>query len=103
MGPTRVLRLSTSSFEKIRFLGSSPYNTFQDYLENLGCPAFSRNVALVSGADDGELLSGVNAGSKFIDYELSYLVGKIVFEAWHSIPNQSQQLVSKLHEKQKEI
>jgi hypothetical protein len=79
------------------YSGSSEYNTFQNYLDGLGYPSLSRNVAVVNGSDLGYLQSEATPGAEI--FSQTIILGAlwdVSVKAWYDKENEVDQQVSRV-------
>lgn len=76
------------------FKGNSEYNSFQNYLSNLGYPADSRNVSFINGSNTAQT-QGIPLGGKIFQKKLIIGIFNINAQCWYSNVNVTDQTVSK--------
>ena len=59
-------------------LGNEPHEAYLSELNDLGFPAYTRNLAIANGSGSAELLD-INSGSSLLDYECTFL-GESLFK-----------------------
>jgi len=79
------------------YQGSTVYNDFQTYLNNLGYPSDSRNVSFVNGSDDASFQKNVTLGDQIFSQTLFLGVSLVDLKAWYSETNVTGQKVSRVN------